>query len=862
MITCKEADFLAYMSDVEKYSGRFAGLNDQWDNIKLLCEINIPEQAKKILPNMTKIQNSFFHLQQELIETLIAEALHKMQNKIGLKAQVAVDILIRNLYERTADVGFIATDDDIRQFVCAEERTEEERDCLVCRLREYVEKYSVYDEIIILDKHFTVLANLDESNPITGTTLYDPLLAETLECETGFVETFRPSVLQSGKKTAHIFSSKICKEGSREAAGIVCLCFRFENELGRIFRKLSTDYDGSVLMIIDRDNTVIASSDENHVPVGIRAEPVDCDGTGIVYYRGMEYIAKTLPTVGYQGYYGLGWKGHLMIPLQLAFKEKSARSLSEIDKEILSGLMNKSDSFSKALHEIVMQAERINQSLTRIVFNGQLLARSGLDAENAKLIPLLDSIGTMGTKTSQLFDKSIKNLFATVISSGLRNVGVIASLAIDITDRNLYERANDCRWWALNSTFRRIMAKGEISEEDAEKLTGILSYINSLYTVYSNLFLFDKSGKIIAVSNPERSADIGRVLSGGYIESILTNSFAEKYFVSPFEPSELYDGRYTYIYGASVTDIDNEKHTVGGIGIVFDSEFQFNAILNDSLPSKENTFAVFTDRKGKIISSTSEKLETGGFLNLSAELLETPDGQTCSQILIYDGCYHAVGCSCSSGYREYKHSDGYRNDVLAFVFDKLADYDESDAAAAHGLAAAKPQPMVSENKAHISLVTFTIGGYLFGINRQAVLEAIDAESVISLPGSDDILGGAVRYNDRYVAVIDTHFLFHQKTSDTGTSHLLMVRAGDGTCFALEADELVNLLEIDEGTVEPVPGIGQTAVSVIKGIVCLNDKKSRIMLILNHETLPDRLDPELLRGDWEEVLPVISEESVL
>jgi hypothetical protein len=25
-----------------------------------------------------------------------------------------------------------------------------------------------------------------------------------------------------------------------------------------------------------------------------------------------------------------------------------------------------------------------------------------------------------------------------------------ASLAINIMDRNLYERANDCRWWALD----------------------------------------------------------------------------------------------------------------------------------------------------------------------------------------------------------------------------------------------------------------------------------------------------------------------------------------------------------------------------------------------------------------------------
>ena len=30
------------------------------------------------------------------------------------KASVAIDVLIRNLFERTADIGFLATDNDIR----------------------------------------------------------------------------------------------------------------------------------------------------------------------------------------------------------------------------------------------------------------------------------------------------------------------------------------------------------------------------------------------------------------------------------------------------------------------------------------------------------------------------------------------------------------------------------------------------------------------------------------------------------------------------------------------------------------------------------------------------------------------------
>ncbi len=36
---------------------------------------------------------------------------------MNFKSQVAIDILIRNLFERRADIGFLATDDDIRLFL-------------------------------------------------------------------------------------------------------------------------------------------------------------------------------------------------------------------------------------------------------------------------------------------------------------------------------------------------------------------------------------------------------------------------------------------------------------------------------------------------------------------------------------------------------------------------------------------------------------------------------------------------------------------------------------------------------------------------------------------------------------------------
>ena len=104
------------------------------------------------------------------------------------KAQVAVDIVIRNLFERTADIGFLATDDDIRRYIREIDKRKQDEagrlrckalhDSIVERFREYVAKYSVYCNIILLSPEGRVLAQLDANNELE--TSKDPLVQEAM----------------------------------------------------------------------------------------------------------------------------------------------------------------------------------------------------------------------------------------------------------------------------------------------------------------------------------------------------------------------------------------------------------------------------------------------------------------------------------------------------------------------------------------------------------------------------------------------------------------------------------------------------------------------------------------------------------
>lgn len=83
--------------------------------------------------------------------------------------------------------------------------------------------------------------------------------------------------------------------------------------------------------------------------------------------------------------------------------------------------------------------------IQRIVWNGHLLT-SGQSGELQKLKSILDQISETGGRSNAPFAQSINDLFQTVLSSGMRDAQCTSHLLVDLLDRNLYERSDDCRW--------------------------------------------------------------------------------------------------------------------------------------------------------------------------------------------------------------------------------------------------------------------------------------------------------------------------------------------------------------------------------------------------------------------------------
>src|SRR3954468_22135468 len=101
---------LPHMLHVTENRTALTALESVWDVLNLLGQLS------GTTTEMGDTKAAFASLTADLLHHLALTTLNKRVQEIAAQAQVAIDILVRNLYERTADIGFLAMDDALRDF--------------------------------------------------------------------------------------------------------------------------------------------------------------------------------------------------------------------------------------------------------------------------------------------------------------------------------------------------------------------------------------------------------------------------------------------------------------------------------------------------------------------------------------------------------------------------------------------------------------------------------------------------------------------------------------------------------------------------------------------------------------------------
>lgn len=880
-IVSDNSDFFKNIPEVNLYQTKLDNLSQVWNTLNLLNQVNEGGAS------MESTQDAFNNLTLNLLHHLTHESLKQIANEVESKSQVVVDIIIRNLFERTADIGFLSTDDAIRDFFRHYEQlaislasitqySPKKSSCEVCptpfklacqnglasqelnfvknilcqpdaqqmqdrisretlkqslksRFKEYVNKYSVYYDVILTDTKGNVLINLDQSNVIEKSN--DSIIYEALNTKYPFIEKLGKTDLRVDKESALLYACKVTNSNDEksENLGVLILCFKFCDETELIFDGLKQTNNALNLMLLDKSGIVIATSNPLHMPIGKPMSVVRSKTFDIVNYGGRKYIAKTAKTKGYEGYFGLGWLGHVMIPLEEAFLNEKENILNKIDKHILEGVMESTSLFSQELQSIPVEAKKIQEDLNRMVWNGSLKQKSSIGKK------LLSQVSLTGEKTKSIFNESIASLHETVLKTLLNVVHFKAYLGINIMDRNLYERANDCRWWALTPKFREILNKQHLIFQDTEELTSILVYINQLYTVYTNLVLFDNDGMVVAVSNEKHNSMVGLKLTQDWVTRTLALQDSQQYIVSKFEKTSLYNSNYTYVYNACIKSPDSAK-TVGGIAIVFDGEPQFEVILNDILTNKEDAFALFATKDKIVISSSNKRFEVGELVDIQNNFFKLAHNESYSSIIEFEGEYYAIGSYCSSGYREYKTVDGYSNDVICLVFIPLgvADKKNKELQQQDDLTLAEYK---SDGTSTREFGTFFIGKFWYGFDIDDLDGSIAAEGIQPI-NRNNMVAGRVFYKNESLEVLDLYkFLNASKSEELQIIVFKYYTTPNKTRFlGLLATKLGPICEVPQSHVGKASSLLRNETNIIKEIVKPPLNYKQMLSIISVESL--------------------------
>lgn len=245
---------------------------------------------------------------------LLQQFTEREWDRLSDTAQTLVQLIVRNLYERTADVRWWATDEALVRGLESMEkgaiRHAEERLSLINRF------YSVYLNLVLVGTNGEVLgcSRSTQFPKVVGSNVSRALWFKKAMATTAgdqyAVDDIANDVAHDGRLVA-VFATAVRQAGKVDGKiiGVLGVVFDWETQARTIVQKEVTmsaeTWTRSRVMLLDNNLRVIASSDDKGLlqPFGLEHK-----GQSKGYYsntdRAVVAFAKTL---GYQEFDGLGW---------------------------------------------------------------------------------------------------------------------------------------------------------------------------------------------------------------------------------------------------------------------------------------------------------------------------------------------------------------------------------------------------------------------------------------------------------------------------------------------------------------------------------------------------------------------------
>jgi hypothetical protein len=310
--------------------------------------------------------------------------------------------------------------------------------------------------------------------------------------------------------------------------------------------------------------------------------------------------------------------------LAIALERKSVRSTAyeangpesaETDSDISALIARLTSEVNQIACEKTRSIQQITNQMKMLALNA-LIESSRAGAQGAGFAVVAQEVRAVGQQVeaiardleSQLtrrtgnLQSSIERM--TERSRGARMVD-LALNAVELIDRNLYERTCDVRWWATDSAV--VACARAPDAANVAHVSERLAVILGAYTVYLDLWLCDLDGNVIANGRADRFGVVGQNVSATkWFREARGLRSGDDYVAGDIDCQPMLGNAQVATYCASVRE-NGQAHgrPIGVLAIHFDWEPQARAIVQGArLDAADKARVMLVDSHFRIIAAS------------------------------------------------------------------------------------------------------------------------------------------------------------------------------------------------------------------------------------------------------------------
>lgn len=200
----------------------------------------------------------------------------------------------------------------------------------------------------------------------------------------------------------------------------------------------------------------------------------------------------------------------------------------------------------------------------------------------------------------------------------------LAFNAVEIIDRNLFERSCDVRWWATDSAVVAAAEDRSVCEHASDRLATILRS----YTVYLDLWIADANGNVVANGRPERYPNaVGtNVADSDWFRQAMRTRSGDDFAVTDISAEPSLNDAAVATYATAIRR-DGRQHgaPIGVLGIFFDWAPQARAVVEGvglSEDERLHTRVMLIDARHRVIADSRQAP------SLQTQYAIRPEGRT------------------------------------------------------------------------------------------------------------------------------------------------------------------------------------------------------------------------------------------